>query len=137
MPRFTLKSIVLALVVLVLLAPLAVAEVIESIYIAKLYCNGSLIAIGIIEGHSVTAYPPIAACGGYVLRTDRALLYLLSHGVRMGSVYTASVDGLRLYTVLYTGQPGYHALPVLYTVLLVLVGLSVYALMRREELELL
>lgn len=130
-------GIVLALAILAFLAPLAAAKAIGSIYITKLYCNGDLIAIGIVEGHSVTAYPPIAACGGYVLRTDRALKYLLSHGIRVGPSYTVVIDGLRLYAVLYTGQPGYHALPVLYAILLVLVGLAVFALMRREELELL
>ncbi len=122
---------------LALLAPVALAYSPHGFYIAELYCNGSLVAVGIVGLQGVFAYPPIAHCDGGYLLTGKALEATLEHGVRIAGRYVLAANGVRLVAVLYPGRPGSYILPVLYAILLVLVALAVLALMHREELELL
>ena len=115
-----------------------------SFYIAKLYCNDVLAAVGYIEvtggAPQVYAYPPAAICNGRVIDTAKAMLYVLVNGAAVASnAYALRLPGLLLRVELYQASPGrMHAVVTGLELLAVaLIGLMLLAVVKREELEIL
>ena len=115
----------------------------DALYIAELYCNGHLAAVGIVVYKAgwltvSSAYPPIAFCYNTPIRTGVAIEYVLTRGTHIdNNTWLLRYGSLELKVRLYEASPGSHVVPALYAITVIVSILAIIAILRRDELEVL